>query len=179
MRGPAANGFCWFFNYFQVEEPTTAEALVGRLQFYPTQFTIYSVDQVYLVRSRSAALGDYLLVEVINTNGLVPGYTWLASLFMALMRLAAFNALRAFLCPVCAFVRSMGMLPELFIGMCDYTYCIGTRRIWWRQPNLERGCHQRSLSVHGLALALDARSLVYQLFMVAGNQRNRQIHWCP
>ena len=43
----------------------------------------------------------------------VLGYTWLVSQFMALMRLAAFNALRAFTCPVCACMRSMGMCPEL------------------------------------------------------------------
>ena len=36
VQGPAAKGFCWFFKYFQVVEPTIAEALVGRLQIYLT-----------------------------------------------------------------------------------------------------------------------------------------------
>ena len=56
------------------------------------------------------------------TSRCVPGvlrYTWPASQFMALMRLAAFNAFRAFSCGPELCVRSMGMCPELIYAVAS------------------------------------------------------------
>ena len=56
------------------------------------------------------------------TSRCVPGvlrYTWPASQFTALMRLAAFNAIRAFSCGPELCVRSMGMCPELIYAVAS------------------------------------------------------------